>query len=87
MKDGIELKGVKVFKGHDGEPCHQGNLYMDGKKIGRFSEDSHGGPMSINIINKEFEDEFYKRTKDYTIEYCGMILKGTDLFIGTLLSN
>lgn len=41
--NGVEIKNLKGFKGHEGEPCHQGNIYKDGKKLGFWSQDSHCG--------------------------------------------
>ena len=31
--NGIELKGLKEFKGHEQEPLTQGNIYYKGKKL------------------------------------------------------
>ena len=80
----IILKNVKTFKGHEGEPCRQGNLYMDSKKIGWFSEDSWGGPMQFHISDSKNEQEFYNRTKHYKVVFHGIELKGTELFIAKL---
>lgn len=41
--NGITLKAVKMFRGHEGEPCYQGNVYVGTKKIGFWSQDSWGG--------------------------------------------
>ena len=41
--NGISVKALKTFKGHEGEPCCQGNLYVGTKKIGFWSQDSWGG--------------------------------------------
>ena len=41
--NGITLKAVKMFRGHEGEPCYQGNVYIGTKKIGFWSQDSWGG--------------------------------------------
>lgn len=47
--NGISVKGLKKFKGHEGEPLSQGNLYLNGKKIGFWSQDSWGGPDNFQI--------------------------------------
>ena len=39
---GISVKGMKQFLGHEGEPLFQGNLYLNNKKIGFWSQDAHG---------------------------------------------
>jgi len=56
---GIELKGVTRFKGHEGEPLTQGNIYMDGKKVGYYSDDFHGGPINLQI-DEPYKEKFYK---------------------------
>ena len=85
---GITLKGLKTFKGHEGEPCIQGNIYMDGKKIGWFSDDSRGGPRQYHIDAKK-EKEFNDRTEDYEETYKvggkEFTFKGTDIFITELI--
>lgn len=47
--NGITVKAVKQFRGHEGEPLYQGNLYLGNKKIGWWSQDSHGGCDNIYL--------------------------------------
>lgn len=47
--NGIELKGLKEFKGHEQEPLTQGNIYYKGKKVGWYSQDSYGGEDYISL--------------------------------------
>lgn len=47
--NGISVKGLKVFRGHEGEPLYQGNLYLNNKKIGFWSQDSWGGSDNISL--------------------------------------
>lgn len=47
--NGISVKNVEKFLGHEGEPLYQGNLYLNGKKIGFWSQDSHGGPDNFML--------------------------------------
>ena len=47
--NGITIKGIKKFKGHEGEPLCQGNVYLGSKKIGWWSQDSWGGPDSYYL--------------------------------------
>lgn len=54
----VELRGLKGFKGHEGEPLFQSNIYMNGKKIGDWSDDSWGGPMAINFKDASAESSF-----------------------------
>lgn len=49
----VQLKGITQFKGHEGEPCFQGNIYYKNKKIGYFSDDFRGGFMDIDFDNSE----------------------------------
>ena len=42
--NGISIKGMKNFLGHEGEPLCQGNVYLNNKKLGFWSQDSWGGP-------------------------------------------
>ena len=39
---GLELKGIKTMIGRNGE-VFQGNIYLEGKKIGVYSQDLNGG--------------------------------------------
>lgn len=60
--NGISVKNVTTFKGHEGEPCFQGDVFVENKKIGFWSQDSHGaicdqfnfeGPYSdIKLANR-----------------------------------
>lgn len=52
------LKNIKSFKGHEGEPCAQGTLHGPKGKAADWSDDSWGGPMRINFVNPEAEDDF-----------------------------
>lgn len=47
--NGICVKGLKEFKGHEGEPLCQGNLYLNNKKIGFWSQDAWGGPDNVQL--------------------------------------
>lgn len=42
--NGIFVKGLNTFYGHEGELLCQGNVYLGQKKICFWSQDSHGGP-------------------------------------------
>jgi len=47
--NGITLKARTDFRGHEGEPCSQGNLYLGNKKIGFWSQSSYGGPDEVRL--------------------------------------
>lgn len=42
--NGLSIRGLNQFVGHEGETLFQGNLCLNGKNIGFWSQDSHGGP-------------------------------------------
>lgn len=54
---GLEIKGLKNYRGHEGEPLHQGNIYLNGKKVGFYSEGDWGGPATVDYDTKEAKDE------------------------------
>lgn len=47
--NGLHLKNVVEFRGHDGEPLIQGDLYLEYHKLGFWSQDSWGGPDIIHL--------------------------------------
>ncbi len=47
--NGISVKGLKSFLGHENEVLYQGSLYLNNKKIGFWSQDSWGGPDRIDL--------------------------------------
>lgn len=55
--NGITVKALKQFRGHEGEPLYQGNIYLGNKKIGWWSQDSWGGCDNIYL------DQPYNITK------------------------
>ena len=46
---GFSLKGIKTFKGREGEGC-QGDIYYDGKKVGWYSDNADGGMADIEGV-------------------------------------
>lgn len=70
--NGIELKAIRKFMGHDDEPGKptylMGNIYMDGKRAGFWSQDVWCGPDPIEL-KKETENEMIRRAEDYFLEY------------------
>ena len=61
---GIKLTAIKSWLGEEGY-TYQGNLYMDGTKIGFWSQDSHGGPDDFQFSQKQYEKMFFDRVKEY----------------------
>lgn len=58
--NGISVKGMKKFFGHEGEPCFQGNLYLENKKIGTWSQDSWGGCDNF-YIEKSYSERLLNK--------------------------
>lgn len=58
--NGIEVKSLKGFTGHEGY-CYQGNVYKDGKKLGFWSQDAWGGSDSFDFDTSVFKEVL----KDY----------------------
>ena len=50
---GVTIKNRKEFRGHEGEPCTQGNIYQNGKKIGYYSDSFMMGPWSMIFWREE----------------------------------
>lgn len=48
--NGLEVKSLKSFTGHEEELLYRGTLYLQGKKIGEFREDFMSGPMDITLL-------------------------------------
>lgn len=48
--NGLEVKSVKTFQGHDQILLYEGKLYLEGKNIGRFKENYIAGPMDIDLL-------------------------------------
>ena len=63
--NGFELKSVKHFRGHEGEDCVQGKIYLNGKNVGWFSSSYMMGPMDIHFDNIETDRAFEKTVKTY----------------------
>ena len=53
---------VVSFEGREGEPLLQGNLYRGKTRIAFVSDDSHGGPMRINWLDRETKAEVKTRS-------------------------
>ena len=49
--NGVSIKGLKTFLDHDGCTCYQGNIYLEGKKIGTWSQDYMGGDDNVWLID------------------------------------
>lgn len=59
--NGVSIKKLKFFIGQEGG-CFQGDVYLDGKKLGFWSQDQWGGPDNFDFNEaplKERAREYY----------------------------
>lgn len=72
--NGVELKNLHGFTGHEGY-CYQGNVYLNGKKLGFWSQDSWGGSddfdFDVSVLSKACADYKDGFPDDYKYkEFC-----------------
>lgn len=65
--NGIKITGLKTFEGREGMG-YQGNITMDGKKIGRVFDEARGGEVDVDI-EASHKSEFERRMKSYFESY------------------
>lgn len=83
--NGLEIKEVKHFLGHEQEDCFQGNLYLNGKKIATWSNSYSMGENDYNFepgYSRKKLDELIKKMYPETKYSLGYDL---DLIIDDLL--
>lgn len=61
--NGITLKNMKTFRGHEYPVCYQGNIYLGRKKIGFWSQDSWGGPDEVDLERDYSEFRLVQKVK------------------------
>lgn len=82
----FSLKKVVNYKGHEGEPLSQADVYYDGKKIGFWSMGDFGGEDNFDFdysylkTIKETWDGWKKENLGYSLELVGA------MFFGELLT-
>lgn len=86
--NGLQIKNVVNFKGHEGEGLFQCDVYHNGKKVGWFSQNAWGGPDEIHVNNdvvelfKDYPSDALDKTKQnpnavfYGIEWAIIDLYG-----------
>lgn len=62
--NGLELKNLKMFRGHEDELLYRGNIYLEGKKIGEWKQNYMSGPDEL-YISGEYD---LKKLTDKIIE-------------------
>ena len=53
--NGVTIRNLKGFNGHEGEPLFQGSVYLNGQKLGFWSQDAHGGSDNYDFNTKALE--------------------------------
>ena len=54
--NGIEIKALKTFKDHEGCTIARGTIYLNGKKLGDWSQDYMNGPDNYDFDERVCED-------------------------------
>lgn len=54
---GFSVKSLRKFKDHEDITCYSGNLYLNNKKIGTWSQDYMAGPDHFDLIRPFTEQE------------------------------
>ena len=67
--NGVSIKAFKKFRGHEGEELYQGNVYYNGKKLGFWSQDAHGGVCD----NFEFDETVLNNESEKYKNYSGKV--------------
>ena len=65
---GITLKRLTRFVGREGV-AYQGSIYLNGKKVGWFSQSGDGGFSDFSFQSREIRDEVEGIVKKYYEEY------------------
>lgn len=71
--NGISIKSLKMFHGHEGEELFQGNVYKDGKKLGFWSQDFSGGVCD----NFDFDETPVAEAAEAYKNFSGKVEKDT----------
>lgn len=67
--NGITVKSYKTFRGHEGEPLGQGNVYYKGKKLGFWSQDAYGAVCD----NFDFDEKILTPEVEKYRDLSGMV--------------
>ena len=58
--NGVTIRNLKGFNGHEGEPLFQGSVYLNGQKLGFWSQDAHGGSDNYDFNTKALVEQNIK---------------------------
>lgn len=90
--NGIKIKNLKEYRGHEWESCAQGDLWDGNTKLGFWSQDSWGGPDEyegnshdvVKVKAMEFQCGFDKTRFKDPMMYD--VLNSSDVFMGDVLA-
>lgn len=85
---GWQIKGIKTWQGRDWEGM-QGNIYLDGKKIGWYNDNGDGGEIDIDVPS-QYRERLKRDVEDYFNENplpdCfAHLIPDEEIFFGALL--
>lgn len=80
--NGVSIKNLEYFEGHEGG-CYQGNVYLDGKLLGFWSQDSWGGPDNFDFnmfpVTERAKEYYRKNPKPDSLKFFREKTKPEDL--------
>ena len=91
---GFTIKGIKQWQGREWLGC-QGNIYLNGKKVGWYNDDGNGGSPDIEFngtkeerekVETEFKQAWVRYYKKYPMQGQFADLEpSADIFMGEIL--
>lgn len=68
--NGVQIKSLKSFSGHDGELLYQGNVYLNGKLLGFWSQNYSGGVIDDFGFDESLLDNAVNKMKSIQTNVC-----------------
>ncbi len=87
LMDGLEIKRIESFKGHEKETLFRGNIYLDGEKIGSIEDGHNGSGTDFEIFDEDAQRKIYSFVEDgkFYREIAGSKMDITPQFYMTLV--
>lgn len=67
--NGVTIKSLKTFKDRDGENCYQGTVYLNGRKLGFWSQEGNGSVCDNYDFNTKLLEEPFLMWKNNLQDY------------------
>ena len=84
--NGVAIKNLKMFRGHEGEALAQGSIYLNGKRLGTWSQDSWGGPDQFDFDESILKEACINFKAGFPEDYrYREVCDEPDVFLGDLL--